>query len=176
MELPPSVREFLARDHKLLIGGEWVDAADGATFETLDPATGQVLATVPAGDTADVDRAVAAARRAFRDAARKHIGPSERGQLVWRLADLIEEHAEEFAVIDSLDNGKPVSAARAAEALQAGTAGSTPTTSMTRRCPSAASSSRAGAARWATPCSTITPRPRPSAWSCRGAGCFRCGR
>jgi hypothetical protein len=50
MELPPSVREFLARDHKLLIGGEWVDAADGATFETLDPATGQVLATVPAGD------------------------------------------------------------------------------------------------------------------------------
>jgi phenylacetaldehyde dehydrogenase len=115
MELPASVREFLARDHKLLIGGEWVDAVDGGTFETLDPATGQVLGRVPAGDKADVDRAVAAARRAFRDAAWKHIGPSERGQLVWRLADLIQEHAEEFAVIDSLDNGKPVSAARAAD-------------------------------------------------------------
>jgi phenylacetaldehyde dehydrogenase len=63
-ELPARVSEFLARDHKLLIGGEWVDAADGTTFETLDPATGEVLARVPAGGKADVDRAVAAARRA----------------------------------------------------------------------------------------------------------------
>ena len=114
-ELPVRVRQFLAREHKLLIGGEWVEAADGTTFETVDPATGEVLARVPAGGAADVDRAVRAARRAFRDDAWKRIGPSERGRLVWRLADLIEQNAEEFAVLDSLDNGKPVGAARAAD-------------------------------------------------------------
>jgi phenylacetaldehyde dehydrogenase len=114
-ELPTRVRQFLAREHKLLIGGEWLDAADGSTFETLDPATGRVLARVPAGGAADVDRAVRAARRAFRDDAWKRIGPSERGRIVWRLADLIEENAEELAVLDSLDNGKPVGAARAAD-------------------------------------------------------------
>jgi phenylacetaldehyde dehydrogenase len=113
--LPAAVRSFLARDHKLLIGGEWVDAASGRTFESLDPATGEVLASVPRGDAADVDRAVAAARRAFRDDAWRRIGPSERGRLVWRLADLIEQHGEEFSVLDSLDNGKPVAAARAAD-------------------------------------------------------------
>jgi phenylacetaldehyde dehydrogenase len=99
----------------MLIGGEWVDAADGRTIDSLDPATGRILGSVPAGDRADVDRAVAAARRAFNDASWKRIGPSQRGQLVWRLADLIEQHAEEFAVLDSLDNGKPVAAARATD-------------------------------------------------------------
>jgi phenylacetaldehyde dehydrogenase len=83
-------------------------------FQRVDPATGEVLARVPAGGAAGVDRAVKAAGRAFRDDAWKRIGPSERGRLVWRLADLIEQSAEEFAVLDSLDNGKPVGAARAA--------------------------------------------------------------
>jgi len=114
-EVPARVRDFLACEHKLLIGGEWIDAADGATFDTRDPATGRALASVASGGAVDIDRAVAAARRAFGDNAWKLIGPSERGQLVWRLADLIEQHAEEFAVLDSLDNGKPVAAARAAD-------------------------------------------------------------
>ncbi len=83
-ELPVRVRQFLAREHKLLIGGEWVEAADGTTFETVDPATGEVLARVPAGGAADVDRAVRAARRAFRDDAWKRIGPSERGRCARR--------------------------------------------------------------------------------------------
>jgi phenylacetaldehyde dehydrogenase len=114
-ELPARVRSYLRPDNKMLIGGEWVDAVDGSTLDSLDPATGRVLGSVPAGGSADVDRAVAAARRALNDPAWRHIGPSERGRLVWRLADLIEEHTEEFAVLDSLDNGKPVSAARAAD-------------------------------------------------------------
>jgi phenylacetaldehyde dehydrogenase len=113
--IPAEVGEFLAREHKLLIGGEWVSAANGGTLRTYDPATGELLATVAAGDAEDVDRAVRAARRAFEDPAWRQMGPSERGQMVWRLADLIEQHAEEFAVIDSLDNGKPLAAARAAD-------------------------------------------------------------
>jgi phenylacetaldehyde dehydrogenase len=113
--IPPAVGEFLAREHKLLIGGEWVAAADGGTLPTYDPATGELLATVAAGAAEDVDRAVRAARSAFEDPAWRQMGPSERGRLVWRLADLIEQHAEEFAVIDSLDNGKPLAAARAAD-------------------------------------------------------------
>jgi phenylacetaldehyde dehydrogenase len=99
----------------MLIDGEWLDADDGARLDTVNPATGAVLASVPAGGTADVDRAVDAARRAFDGGAWRRMGPSERGQLVWRLADLIEQHSEEFAVLDSLDNGKPVTAARAAD-------------------------------------------------------------
>jgi phenylacetaldehyde dehydrogenase len=113
--IPPAVRAFLAREHKLLIGGEWVAAADGGTMPSHDPATGDLLATFAAGGAEDVDRAVVAARRAFEDPAWRQMGPSERGRLVWRLADLIELHAEEFAVIDSLDNGKPLAAARAAD-------------------------------------------------------------
>jgi phenylacetaldehyde dehydrogenase len=70
---------------------------------------------VPQGGAADVDRAVTAARRAFDDPAWRRIGPSGRGRLVWRLAEPIEQRAEEFAVLDSLDNGKPVGAARTAD-------------------------------------------------------------
>ena len=113
--IPAGIREFLAHDHQMFIGGEWVDALSGETFEVVNPATTEVIASVPSAGAADVDRAVEAARAAFDDGPWRRIGPSERGRLVWRLADLIEEHAEEFAVLDSLDNGKPITATRTAD-------------------------------------------------------------
>ncbi|MGA2529137.1 MAG: aldehyde dehydrogenase family protein [Acidimicrobiales bacterium] len=112
VNIPAGVREFLAEEHKMFIGGSWVDALSGEAFEVVDPATTEVLGRVPSAGPADVDRAVAAARKAFEEGPWRRIGPSERGRLVWRLADLIEQHAEEFAVLDSLDNGKPVFATR----------------------------------------------------------------
>jgi phenylacetaldehyde dehydrogenase len=110
-----AMRDFCAQPHQMLIGGQWVDAASGKTLPVLDPATGEQIATVPAAASEDVDRAVEAARRAFDDGPWTKLGPSERGQMIWRLADLIEARLEEFAVLDSIDNGKPVSATRAAD-------------------------------------------------------------
>jgi phenylacetaldehyde dehydrogenase len=114
-QIDPEVRSFVARRHKLLIDGRFVDAASGRTFPTYDPATGEVLAQVAEGDREDVDHAVRAARRAFESGAWPALTPSERGRLLWKLADLLEEHAEEFALLESLDNGKPVTVARAAD-------------------------------------------------------------
>jgi phenylacetaldehyde dehydrogenase len=99
----------------MLINGKWVDAASGKTFPTYNPATGEVLAQVAEGDREDIDRAVAAARAAFDKGPWKDTTPSERGRLIWKLADLIEKHAEEFAQLESLDNGKPLTIARVAD-------------------------------------------------------------
>ncbi len=110
------VAQFLAaRTQRMLIGGEWVAAASGETFTTVDPATEQPLAMVAAGDKEDVDRAVRAARRAFEHGPWRRMTPSERGRALWKLADLIEAHSEEFAQLETLDNGKPISVARAAD-------------------------------------------------------------
>ncbi|MGC4251724.1 MAG: aldehyde dehydrogenase family protein [Sphingobium sp.] len=95
----------------MLIGGDWVDAQSGETLAVQDPATGEVITHVPAGDKADVDAAVRAARKALAGPWRT-MTPQERTRLMWRLADLIEAHAEDFAQIESLDNGKPVNEAR----------------------------------------------------------------
>ncbi|MDT3381382.1 aldehyde dehydrogenase family protein [Labrys neptuniae] len=103
---------FLAKRHKLLIDGEWVDARSGKTFAVEDPATEEKIAEVPAGDKADIDLAVAAARRAFETGPWSRISPAERSRLVWRLGDLLEQHADEFAELEALDNGKPVTNAR----------------------------------------------------------------
>ncbi|HEY4000351.1 MAG TPA: aldehyde dehydrogenase family protein, partial [Candidatus Xenobia bacterium] len=100
---------------KLLIDGQWVEAASGKTFETYNPATGQVLADVAEADKADVDRAVAAARKAFRSKAWHDMTPSMRGRLLWKLADLLEARTDEFARLESLDNGKPFKIARVAD-------------------------------------------------------------
>ncbi len=109
------VAQFLAaRTQRMLIGGEWVAAASGETFTTVDPATEQPLAMVAAGDKEDVDRAVRAARRAFEHGPWRRMTPSERGRALWKLADLIEAHSEEFAQLETLDNVKPISVARAA--------------------------------------------------------------
>jgi len=100
---------------KMLINGKWLDAASGKTFPTFNPATGEVLAMVAEGDSEDINQAVQAARRAFQDGPWSRLTSSERGRLLWKLADLLEANTEEFATLESLDNGKPVGVARAAD-------------------------------------------------------------
>jgi len=90
------------------IGGEWTDAADGATFDTINPATGTVLAKVAACGAADVDRAVAAARQAFEQGIWCGLAPRERKAVLLRLAALIESHREELALLETMDMGKPI--------------------------------------------------------------------
>jgi len=109
------VQSFVAAPRKMLIGGKWLDSVSGKTFPTYNPATGEVLARVAEGDHADVDRAVASARDAFEHGPWRRLTASERGRLIWKLADLLESHQEEFAQLESLDNGKPVGVARAAD-------------------------------------------------------------
>ena len=93
---------------KLFIGGRWMDAADGKTFETRDPSTGEVLARVAEAGAEDVDRAVAAARKSFERGTWRELPPAERAKVLWKVGDMIEERANEFAQLDSLDNGKPI--------------------------------------------------------------------
>jgi phenylacetaldehyde dehydrogenase len=109
------VQEFVSRQRKMFIDGKWVEAASGKTFPTYNPATGEVLAQVAEGDREDIDRAVKAARKAFEGGAWPEMTASQRGRLIWKLGDLIEEHLEEFAQLESLDNGKPLSVARVAD-------------------------------------------------------------
>ena len=107
---------FVHSAHKLLIDGEWVEAASGKTFPTINPATEERLAEVAHGEAEDIDRAVRAARRAFDDDSPwRRMNASDRGRLIWRIADLIEEHGDELAMLESLDNGKPYVVARAAD-------------------------------------------------------------
>jgi phenylacetaldehyde dehydrogenase len=113
--LSRAASSFIAKPRQLLIDGKWVPAVSGKTFDVIDPATGQVVARVAEGDKEDVNRAVAAARRAFETGPWPAMTPSERGKLVWRIGDLIMKHADELAELESLDNGKPVTIARAAD-------------------------------------------------------------
>ena len=114
--LDSNVASYVAKKRQMLINGKWVDAASGKTFPTYNPATGEVLANVAEGDREDINRAVAAARAAFDSGPwTKKLTPSERGRMIWKLADLIEKHAEEFAQLESLDNGKPLTIARVAD-------------------------------------------------------------
>jgi len=94
-------------DQLLLIDGKWRPSVSGKTFETVDPATNQVICRVAEGDAADIDLAVAAARRAFDSGPWSRMSGSERGRLIYKLADLVEKHQEELAALESLDNGKP---------------------------------------------------------------------
>jgi len=111
--LLPAVSEFLAVERPLLIGDRWQPAASGKTFETLDPSTGEVIARVAHGDAGDVDRAVKAARAAFEPgSAWRRTSPRQRARLLWRTAELIDEHADELAQLETLDNGKPFLGAR----------------------------------------------------------------
>jgi hypothetical protein len=106
--LSEPARRFLdAGPHRLLIGDERLDAADGRTFATLDPATGQPIAEVAHAGPDDVDAAVRAARTAF-EGPWTRLPAAERGRLLGRLAALVDEHAAELAELESLDNGKPV--------------------------------------------------------------------
>ena len=94
------------REYKMLVGGEWVDAHSGATFETVNPYTGKVWATAPDADETDVDRAVRAAREAFDSGPWGTMTGTQRARLMRRLADLIAENAEAIALVESTDNGK----------------------------------------------------------------------
>ena len=111
------VRDFVGRPGRLLIDGEWVQAVSGKTFETFDPATEERLGTVAHGAAEDIELAVGAARRCFDDERSdwRRMTPSERGKVIHRIGDLIETHADELAVLETLDNGKPLSVAKAAD-------------------------------------------------------------
>ncbi len=100
--------EGLRPSAQALIGGAHADAASGKTFDSINPATGAVIAAVAAGDEEDVDRAVGAAREAFEGGAWANAAPAERKAVLSRLAELIAEHRDELALLDSLDMGKPV--------------------------------------------------------------------
>lgn len=100
------------RPKRLFIDGRWEEAASGKTFDTLNPSTGEVLAAVAEGDREDIDRAVAAARRAF-DGPRRRAKPFERQNLLLKLADLVEQHFDELAALDTLDMGAPISRTKA---------------------------------------------------------------
>ena len=93
---------------KLFIGGRWVEAAGGETFETIDPANGEVLARVAEGGAEDIDRAVASARRSFNRGTWRELPPAERAKVLWKVGDMLEERANEFAQLETLDNGMPI--------------------------------------------------------------------
>ncbi len=110
--LGDAARAFISGSHRLLIGAERPEAADGRTFATLDPATGREIAQVAQAGKEDVDRAVKAARAAFADGPWGSMPAAGREGLIRALADAMEERAEELAQIESLDNGKPVGLAQ----------------------------------------------------------------
>jgi len=107
-QLSKNTTEFLGKPHKMLIGGKWVEAASGKTFETRNPATGEVLALVAEGASEDIDRAVKGARRAFEEGPWPEMLPAERSRLLWKVADLIDQNRDELAELETLDNGKPI--------------------------------------------------------------------
>ncbi|MDI9915374.1 aldehyde dehydrogenase family protein [Rhodococcus sp. IEGM 1379] len=111
----PAVQDFLNRPKRMLIDGAWVEAASGSTFPAHDPATGDVISEVAYGGAADVDRAVVAARRAFDTGPWTRMRPNERAKLLWRVADLIESRVEEFAQLETIDNGKSIAVSRAVD-------------------------------------------------------------
>jgi phenylacetaldehyde dehydrogenase len=113
--LTPNVRQFLSGPKQMLIDGEWINAASGKTFAVFDPSTGESIAQVAEGEAEDIDRAVAAARHSFNKGSWRNLTPTERGKILWHVGDLILDHLDEFAQLESLDNGKPVGVARVAD-------------------------------------------------------------
>src|SRR3954464_4396853 len=110
----------LARAPALFIDGEWVASSHGKTIAVYDPSTGKPIASVVDASDADVDRAVAAARRAFDDGRWTGLPPARRERLIHKLADLLEAHVEELAEIESIDNGKPRAASQGYDLPQNG--------------------------------------------------------
>ena len=114
--ISPTESKTTIQQTRLLIGNRWVDSVSGKKFDTINPATGEVLAQVAEADATDVDLAVKAARKAFHSKSPwRRMSASERGKLIGRLADLIEKHANDLATLESLDNGKPRHVALAAD-------------------------------------------------------------
>src|SRR5918999_6495560 len=112
LNLSAPTTQFIGRPRELFIDGKWVPAKSGKTFPVVNPATGDEIAQAAEGDKADIDAAVAAARRAFENGAWPAMTPSARGRLIHKIGDLILENLNELAELESLDNGKPVTVAR----------------------------------------------------------------
>jgi gamma-glutamyl-gamma-aminobutyraldehyde dehydrogenase len=93
---------------RLFIDGRYVDAIGGGRFATVNPATGATLAEMSAGDGRDIDRAVEAAKRAFKSGVWSRMAPRRRMEVLYRFADLIDQHSESLAVLETLDMGKPI--------------------------------------------------------------------
>ncbi|WP_372367068.1 aldehyde dehydrogenase family protein [Candidatus Uabimicrobium sp. HlEnr_7] len=115
VEVLKEVQSFTEEPKKMLINNEWVAASSGETFPVYNPATGAILAQVASGNEQDINMAVSAARKAFTGNDWHSMTPSNRGKLIWRLGDLIEQNLDELAQLESLDNGKPFSVARVAD-------------------------------------------------------------
>ncbi len=109
--MPAVVKRPKVRQTKLLIDGKWVESRSGRTFEDIDPSTGKVVAHVAEGAAEDIDLAVRAARKAFEEGPWPRMSARERGRLLFRLADLVEERKDELAALEVLDKGKPISEA-----------------------------------------------------------------
>ncbi|WP_395310041.1 aldehyde dehydrogenase family protein [Mycobacterium sp. AMU20-3851] len=114
-ELDPRTAAFTATPRQMYIDGQWVEALSGRRFDTVDPATERVITTVPHSGPEDVDRAVTAARRAFESGPWPSMTPAERQRLVWRIAEGITARADQFAELESIDNGKSVAVAKAVD-------------------------------------------------------------
>ncbi|MCF8473237.1 MAG: aldehyde dehydrogenase family protein [Emcibacter sp.] len=114
-KLSEKVRNFISSPRKMLINGQWVNSVSGKNFNTHDPATGDVIVAVAEGDKEDINRAVAAARKAFDDGPWSSMTPTERERCMYRLADLMEQNADTLSELEALDNGKNVAIARAVD-------------------------------------------------------------
>ncbi|MCM3571210.1 aldehyde dehydrogenase family protein [Neobacillus mesonae] len=109
IKLSEVVSDFLSEEKKLFINGEFISSSHNKTFQTLNPANNEVIAEVHEASDEDIDSAVQAAKNAFEKGPWSTMTPLERGDLIYKLATLIEEHKQYIAEIDSLDNGKPIS-------------------------------------------------------------------
>ena len=112
-------KQFLSSPRKLLINGQWVESASGKTFPTYNPADGEVLCEVYEGDREDIDRAVKAARKAFESGAWPKTTPNVRSKMLWKLSELIEKNAQTLAELETLDNGKALTIAKAVDVAAA---------------------------------------------------------
>ena len=110
-----NVGKFLKQTQKLYINGKWVEAKSCKTFDVEDPATGKKISTCAAGGEEDINMAVSAARKCFDSGKWHSVPPNEKGKIIWKIAELIDEHTEELAQLESLDNGKPVAIAAGAD-------------------------------------------------------------
>jgi phenylacetaldehyde dehydrogenase len=112
-----AVTEWLRRPRKLLIDGEWVEPRGGKFFDVLDPANGATIASVAEGTKADIDDAVAAARRSFESGVWAKLSGDQRSKVLWRVADLLEKYADKFAEMETLQNGMPLASSRGSVAF-----------------------------------------------------------
>ncbi|XTP38402.1 aldehyde dehydrogenase family protein (plasmid) [Mycobacterium sp. TJFP1] len=117
--LDSNVVEFISRPKQMFVDGEWVNALSGDTFDTLDPATANVITSVPRSDTQDVERAITAARRAFDTGPWPRMTPAERQRILWRIGEGILAHADTLAQLECIDNGKSVAVARSVDVVWA---------------------------------------------------------